>query len=302
MQELSESGAVNRFDTTLAHLNNPLVRALAWSCFAPPLLNAITLNNGETVFCPELELTAQREQWLNNLDKNPEPLQDYLSQSQTSRRLGLQYEALWHFFLDNDPQTELLGHNIPVRDAQGRSLGEFDILYRDRISKDVFHLELAVKFFLELEQPLTTDPLSRWLGPNSADRLDRKLARLRDHQFPLAQTPEGRSALYQFGVSEVKPQLKMGGILFYRSDNKQKNSALHPQHLHGRWQHLKQFTENSERWALLQKPDWLSASELQRQALPTDIDQRVERRPTMLINPQGERIFVVANDWPESAL
>ena len=62
------------------------------------------------------ELDAQRRRWLVQLDEQPEPLLAHLA-ARRSRRLGLYFESLWHFFLQQDPATDLLATNLAVRTA-----------------------------------------------------------------------------------------------------------------------------------------------------------------------------------------
>lgn len=289
-----------KFSSLLATLHRAPVRALAWSCFAEPILSHSLGLDGDGLSPPALPLTAQRRQWLQALDADPKLLLDYLARHCPSRRLGLQYEALWHFFLLSDPQTRLIAHNIPVRDGNGRSLGEFDVLYQDLHSGDFIHLELAVKFFLELEAPLSTDPLSRWLGPNSADRLDRKLARLHSHQLPLAVSQQGKEVLANLGVDRFQQQLRLGGILFHSREhsNPAQDQQLNPYHQRADWIRLAEHTQELGDWRILAKPDWLSARYQDGQPLPENLETLVNKRPLMLIHADGNRRFLVGNHWP----
>ena len=274
---------------------SPYVRALAWSCFSAPLVNA-----GNH---PALTLTPTRAQWLLALDSNDQPLRNHLQQRCKSPRLGLVFESLWHFFLDQDSDTELLANNLPVRNARGRTLGEFDILYRDHAQQQTFHLELAVKFFLATRPG--DIPLSAWLGPNSADRLDRKLARLEQHQLSLSNTLEGIQTLSNIGIDSCQPQLRMAGILFYPQGNIATTAGLNKDHPTGAWLSCQQFLaryNEAERkqWRLLEKPNWLSADYTQTRTLDQAMLLAAER-PQMLINPTLERRFVVPECWPQAA-
>ncbi len=224
---------------------------------------------------------------------------------------------MWHFFIERDEETRLIAHNIAVRDDKGRSLGEFDVLYENRITGEIHHLELAVKFFLELPAPLTANPLSRWLGPNSADRLDLKLNRLLEHQLPLAHTPEGLNSLRVLGVQEFSSQLQVGGILFRGPNASIASTArasapvgippadtagirLSNDYLLGDWQSLDNMDKPDNEWRMLPKPDWLGAS--YDTATPVDeqmLKESVSRRPIMLINTQNQRRFIVPDGWPQ---
>ncbi len=263
-------------------------------------MTTLSFNDGQLLSPPALALNPERTRWLQQLDQDPTLLLDYLSAACPSRRLGLQYEAFWHFFLQQDPQTDLIAHNIPVRDSKGRSLGEFDVVYKDRLSGTFYHLELAVKFFLALDTPVNKHPLSLWLGPNSADRLDKKLLRLLNHQLPLAASPEGEQSLRTLGVTQTTPQLRIGGMLFHQpnTDISHSDPSLHARHLKGQWLHLEAFQNLHGEWRKLGKPDWLSADFSQGEPLDENLASEVKQRPLMLINAAGERIFLVSQDWP----
>jgi hypothetical protein len=284
----------------------------------------IKVSQGEGVQSLELDLTAERNQWLLELDQNPEPLLIHLSHLK-SRRLGIYFEALWHFFLMHDSQLELIAHNIPIRSDQ-RTLGELDILYRDKSSGVCTHLELAVKFYLNTQTVhLSTQP-SDFLGPNCKDRLDKKIARLVSHQSPLSGTPEGKQTLSALGVHAVQKKIVVKGWLFYYEPLLPSAENCHPlsgRHQKGRWNHLSAFRETAhrhERWVVLEKRNWLSpatmldADEHRPHNLLT-ADQLIpflgetfatDQRPLMVCPMtqtdstarEIERYFITPDNWP----
>lgn len=267
------------------------MRALAWSCFSTPLINA-----------PLLPLTPERQRWLNALDRDDRALREHLELHCKSPRLGLVFESLWHFFLSQDSETTLLSHNLPVRRTDGRTLGEFDILYRHHGLQKTIHLELAVKFFLATRPG--TLPLSGWLGPNSADRLDRKLARLHSHQLRLSATPEGQQRLADEGIGPCEARLHVAGMLFFPDGVPATSPELNPKHPRGLWLHRSEFLRRypsqaqREQWRLLEKPHWLSADYHGAKTLEQGLEL-AKSRPQMLINPQHQRCFIVPQSWPE---
>ena len=123
------------------------VRDLAWACFSPPLMLTAQLgiDSAGLVNC-HLGMTTERAAWLAELDRDPSALLGFLADN-TSGRLGIYFERLWQFFLQQDPQVELLAHNLPIHDS-GRTLGEFDCLYHCHQRQCDVHLELAVKYYL----------------------------------------------------------------------------------------------------------------------------------------------------------
>lgn len=198
-------------ENSLLVLNTPVVRDLAWSCFSAPLLLSSQLGSHSAVQNADFALTNERMAWLRSLDVDPQPLAAHLAKSST-RRLGLYFEQLWHFFLEQDPGVELLAHNLAVRDST-RTLGEFDCIYFCHHRQRSVHLELAVKFYLSAPGTSDSDQ-RRWLGPNSSDRLDLKLQRMLHHQICLANTPEGRIALQELGINDPLHEIEIKGRLF----------------------------------------------------------------------------------------
>ena len=123
-------------------LRTPTVRDLAWVILSPPLLaetqwpHRHPLSGSDWVQQPEA-----LEAFLKQLDQDGSALSDWLARSST-RRLGLYYERLWQFAIQQAPGVELLEANLPIQ-GEGRTLGELDLLLGDR--HGVHHVELAIK-------------------------------------------------------------------------------------------------------------------------------------------------------------
>ncbi|NWE73892.1 DUF1853 family protein, partial [Pseudomonas gingeri] len=160
-------------------------------------------------------------------------LQHWLALGAT-RRLGLYYERLWQFAVQQAPGIELIGANLPIR-REGHTLGELDMLLRDR--DGVHHLELAIKLYLGPQQGQGEDA-AHWLGPGCHDRLDRKLAHLSQHQLPISARPESREALAALGIQAFSAQLWLGGYLLYPwPGTSRAPRGPHPQQQQRRWLH-----------------------------------------------------------------
>ncbi|WP_158601568.1 DUF1853 family protein [Zhongshania marina] len=278
---------------------SPLIRALAWSCFSETLINEITTPTA-VIHKPHLPLTPKRLNWLTALDTNDAPLKTYLDTHCKSTRLGLVFESLWHFFLQEDPDTELIAHNIPVRDGK-RTLGEFDLIYYCRMSQRYIHLELAVKFFLGIPNKHTAPGLDQWYGPNRADRLDRKLARLTQHQLPLAHTDAGQAVIAQLGIDHLDQELQVNGILFHANTDNAPYPSLNSEHQRGDWLSLSAFqtAQEQESWRYIEKPSWLGAEYQTATPLENKHLQMAAHKPIMLINNKQQRRFLVADDWAD---
>lgn len=204
----------------LEQLAHPVVRDLAWAVFSEDLILAESIGSGQHTLerCGLSQLTPAREAWLLGLDRFPEALLERVRGGR-DQRLGLYFESLWHFFLHSDPDAELLAHNLPVREA-GRTVGEFDCLYRCRNSGQVVHLELAVKFYLYTgaDSGGTGDGRTDWLGPGRRDRLDRKLDHLATRQTRLADDRAARRLLEARGLMPGRREVAVKGRLFRRPD------------------------------------------------------------------------------------
>lgn len=283
-------------------LKHPRVRELAWICFSEPIIHdpgALACK----VTAADFELHEARREALLALDMSPQPLLNHLEENCRSRRLGLVFESYWHFFLQQDEETELIAHNLPVRDG-GRTLGEFDVLYFCHRRQQAIHLELALKYFMATPQPLQAgSPMSQWLGPNSRDRLDIKWQRMRDHQLALPATPAGRAALNELGISEIAQEVAVKGWLFYHPERPVEAAPINPAHCRGLWQTLGDFSEREQAsdWRYLAKPDWL-ADFSSATALEAKHWALAEQRPIMLINQAQERRMVAPDTWPENVL
>lgn len=279
------------------------VRDLAWAGFAPTLLTGEPWRGAEFVFGEYWQRT------LHALDRDPAPLLEFLGDT-VNGRLGIYYERLWHFLLENDPDTELLAHNLPVRDG-GRTVGEFDCLYWSREAETHVHLELAVKFYLGVpEQGL-------WLGPGAHDRLDIKLERLLDHQGRLSEHPAAAAPLAELGIARCETRIDIKGYLFSPMENMPMPAGFNEANPQQYWYSANDFKalpplpENWVSWQKIPRPRWLSrfhsdeGKSRSREELIDWLEDRMtgQGRPALLAacNEQGveiHRCFVTPNQWP----
>jgi len=268
-------------ENSFHNLHHTVVRDLAWCCFSAPMMSE--LPGIDTVIFPLQD--ADTWQWIYNLDQNPQRLIAHL-QTLKSSRLGIYYEALWHFYFTDHPHWELLGHNLQI-DRNGITLGAFDFLCRR--GDQYWHIETAVKFYLcNTGAPEQMYKWNCWVGPAGEDRLDLKLNHLRNHQLPLHQTPEGRAALSTLypQVSHWNTGLCLQGYLFapedsaspnaghenvhqqYAGQPERKNSPefSHPHHGRGHWLLVDNMLTRLEkpspnRWMFLDRARWLAPAQ-----------------------------------------
>lgn len=244
------------------------VRDLAWLLLSPSLLDARYFGPRAA---PVLVQPRQRQQalaWLARLDANPRALYAALD-ARPQSRLGLYAEQLLGFFLQHGPATRLIAANRPVR-VDGHTLGECDFLFEDDGAR-TWHWELTVKCYLDAGGP--PGSLARYVGPNLADRFDRKLTRLLTHQLALSQHPQIASLA---ASGHWQAAMVVRGWLFRRwapsgvgdSDNVSVNRAprgdaapvpIAPDHLRGWWTCAAQWPVfDAPAWTIVPRLRWMA--------------------------------------------
>jgi len=307
------------FNQRVHELQHQAVRDLAWCCFSVPMMQE--LPGSDAVILPLSN--DQLWQWLVALDQQPDALIAQIAKVK-STRLGIYYETLWRFYFSQQPEWELLQHNLQV-ERNGITLGAFDFLCRH--GSEYWHIETAVKFYL-----CNTDNLQdardwhHWVGPASHDRLDLKLAHLRHHQLPLHQTAEAKTQLQILypEATEWKTGLCLQGYLFSPASTIFSPDFSKENHGNGYWWHLQDFLqylqENTDlNWIILERQRWLSPAHSKDNSEPVggaDLMQRLRqqigemKRPLLLAALkkmdltdncwcEDWRGFVVPDNWPE---
>lgn len=165
--------------------NHLIVRQLAFVIASPNIIQAIppSFQSDTTIELHSTEFwNTQYEQYytrLTALDKNPKELIDFLAKLK-STRLGLRFEYLMWFWLQDSEyhDYEILGHSIQIIEAKN-TLGEIDFLVKNKVTYQIEHWEVALKYYLaESEKDLT-----QWYGLNRSDTLFRKLNHFFQKQF-----------------------------------------------------------------------------------------------------------------------
>lgn len=265
----------------LHQLKHQSLRDLAWCCLSAPMMQALPNTLNTQIFpLPQSAPTINSDalwRWLIALDNDPSELEAHLAQRK-STRLGIYYEALWHFYFSHHPDWQLLHYNLQI-DNQGSTLGSLDFLCHH--GDDYFHIETAVKFYLcNTDEPKQASEWNRWIGPGSNDRLDIKLAHLINHQLPMHQFAGTRQILQARypEVAQWQSALCLQGYLFspatispapFSQDSMHLNPAQsHSNHGRGYWWHSADFVSflhrpdsfepDDIRWIILERQRWLS--------------------------------------------
>lgn len=253
---------------------HPAVRDLVWLIASPPLITAEQANDAASYWpCADdyLALYTRHESWLRRLDAAPQPLDMALSQAR-DLRLGRYAEDLLHFWLsapDNE-EFEVVAEHVALRN-NGITLGELDFLVRERATGQLWHIELALKFYLGT---FINSAELAWFGPNRNDSLARKIAHLRDKQLPLLNSPAGLAWLAAQGWAredQPRPWAWLKGRLF------QPQTLVTDRH-QAQWFTVPEFQRYAENhpyhWYLLEKKHWLAphlSTPEQHQALKPEI-------------------------------
>ena len=224
------------------------------------------------------------------------------------QRLGHYVEKLWQFYLCHHSDLQILSHNQIVYDKK-RTVGEFDLLLLDHRDQQIWHLELAIKYYLGLEQAWgAPECWTHWLGPGCRDSLDHKWHKLRYQQLILSQRPESQALLtqlrQQYDLDDTIPLNSASltrGVLFYPLANNQNLSLPAPSqteaaHARGHWctvSHWLEHADNSSGWLILKKPHWLAlpyAPKWQdKRSMTSIIQQELTRGPVYIVEVSDKK-------------
>ncbi|WP_263141658.1 DUF1853 family protein [Pseudomonas sp. RIT-PI-AD] len=293
-------------------LRGATLRDLAWTLLSPPLLATPGAPQRHPLQASEWAARPSAlADWLLALQRDPAPLLAGLAEP-ANPRLGRYYERLWQFALGQAPGIELLANNLAIR-QDGRTLGELDLLLRD--AEGLHHLELAVKFYLGHRDASGT---TRWIGPSRHDRLDLKLAHLRERQLPLSAHPSTLALLAGRGLGAPEPGLWLGGYLFYPwREGCPPPPGAPSHHSRGRWLFRRDWRKLQAecpggRWQPVPRMAWLAPLRLEEP--PPTLDCESWRgalevpAPAILLArlepgaeggwEERERCFLVPDAWP----
>jgi len=220
--------------------HHPAVRDLAFALASPPLLShwPTEFSSHQVIDLPDYAFWQGLYQRylprLQALDLDPTPLEQLLA-ALPSSRLGIRFEALLSFWLKDDSgdwhDFQLLAQNIQLKDEK-RTIGEVDFIIQNKITGDIEHWELSLKFYLGegILRPY------EWRGLNDRDTFGRKIKHTLSKQFNVDQIH-----LPHLGKKVIDQRRAIfKGRLFYpdfvAEDLKESLTGwLHPDHLRGTW-------------------------------------------------------------------
>lgn len=247
----------------LHSLTHPMVRALGWILFGPPLLRSPNPSNLaiKNFFDLGLSTPEKAETRLLELNATPQALTKWLADKPT-RRVGHLFEHLVHYWLQFETDAEIIETQKQLFEGD-RTIGEIDFLLR--FENRIIHIETTIKFYLQ------TQPNSEWsnfVGPNTKDNLARKTLHLTQKQLPLGSHPQ---LLEQWNLdSPPESWAMMKGFLFYPADSSTPfptPDGIDPNHPKGIWTRSNDLPfhlhPRLQHWAILPKPHWIGPSQFQ---------------------------------------
>lgn len=262
-----------------------------------------------------LSVASVNELHRRNLLNANQLLENSVSESDSFRfesthRLGVYFEQLWHHLIRSNPSYELLRSNQQVI-IDKQTLGEFDSIIQCNKTKLNFHCELAVKFYLQIG---SGEKMADWVGPNLRDRFDRKFKRLLSHQLALSSKAEVKAWLEQQQLVIDQSALLTRGRLFYAIQNFLNQTFIHPEevvdnHLKGFWATHEEFNHYREQtnyeWYQLPRMYWLSELTISDYSQVKQLGELHQDQLATIVGMQnGKEVvrgFVVTDEWLERA-
>ncbi|NVK88551.1 MAG: DUF1853 family protein [Gammaproteobacteria bacterium] len=279
----------------LTESNAVILERLAWCVLAPTIPfdgpQFFSSDNEKRLFWREV-----RAQFVADESYSRAQLQHRIEQL-NSFRLGLLFEALYAFMFELHPDYTIVAQNQQLMD-NGQTVGELDLVLNHRINARHYHIELACKFYLEVQ---SIAGKSYWVGTNCRDRLDKKVAHLAQHQLQLSQ----RQPFLRSYDPPLESSALLRGCLFRPFDElwtEASGAAV--------WATstmIKRWPQYAQLSALpLQKYQWLGLCSEQRpeHSLAEQLDQ-LERPTVLVLEPSAGApnwVFWVPEHWPQTAV
>jgi hypothetical protein len=267
--------------------SNPIINDLQWALYSPNLPVPKTLENWVWAGPDQHPLSLAQQHTMTS---------QLLPERQL--RLGRYFEALCQSGLTLHPDWRLVLRSFPIRDAQ-RTLGELDLVLAHTQSQMLTHLELAIKFYIRIEQPHCGHS-HHWMGPSLVDSYEQKLSRLMTHQIPMGLHPLVTQTL---GAPVDEQAIMIKGRLFVSED---RFNAAWEARGYGLWITSDQLQKQWHRgdYLVIARPQWMTGP-AHRLWQPVRFWQP-RQHPCMIWlrggeTPQNTWAMVVPNDWESRA-
>ncbi len=164
-------------------------------------------------------------------------------------RLGSYFEQLFKHLIDPS-KVAIVTQNEQLI-SNGITRGELDFLLQDRKDFSVVHLEIAIKFYLDVN--------GRWIGPNRNDSLTKKYFHMVNTQLSLLDQVANQQWKKIRGISNHKHSGIIAGILFHKFPNLSPTPEFaNPYAPKGWWLTYDEAATLENRiWQRLEKHEWV---------------------------------------------
>ncbi|MFK7757312.1 MAG: DUF1853 family protein [Flavobacteriales bacterium] len=195
---------------------------------------------------------------LKKLDSDPIELQKFVD-SESRQLLGKRFELFIEYWLRHSGAYEVVLSNVQVK-KELRTIGELDYVLKHLESGEVWHFEVACKYYLGFKNSALW---TNWLGINAKDSLGDKMSKF-DRQLSIFQTPEGQQLLDRERLTLPKSFLLMKGFFFYEWTTLKKAKAPkqsnkgHNTGLFVKSSDIPAFFSADNSWVILNKQHWFS--------------------------------------------
>ena len=196
--------------------------------------------------------------------------------------LGKRMEHFFSYYIRNFTEEEVLAENQQII-QDNLTLGELDFLLKNKVSKEITHVELVYKFYL-YDPKSGESEVDRWIGPNRRDSLKKKLDRLERKQFPLLFNTASKPLLENLSISAEEAVQKVcfkANLFLPHSEENQVPNIINPAAVKGSYIQIENFTADNfgksfffsppkPQWPVSPEHNdtWYAYSEILKQILP----------------------------------
>ena len=182
-------------------------------------------------------------------------------------RLGHQMEHIFKQLIDHSSYYTIRIANLPLK-VRNRTIGEIDFILQNNSTKQLLHVELTYKFYVI--DPSITEPVHQLVGPNRRDMFFTKMEKIKQRQFPIIHSDQGKSALLQNGIAneDIEPQCCYKAQLFVPYFQPKVHIRPLNQHcIQGFWLKFEEFNTTEFRaftYYIPYKSEWVITPQLDR--------------------------------------
>jgi len=256
--------------------------------------------------------------FLLQLDANPQPLEEALAH-EGRELLGKRFEKFVEFWLRYSGRFEVLMSNVQLKQNK-RTIGEIDYLVKELDSGDIWHLEVACKYYLGYNN---SSLWTNWKGMNAVDTLEDKMTKFQK-QLAIFSTELGAEFLSDHRIVKPTSYLMLKGQFFYHWKNIRNakspkfSNVNHNTGLYLNESEINEFFTGFNYWKVLRKHSWFSPFSASSDAgliFEYDIEKTIKeliekyRSGVMLARlresngmfKEDLRVVVVGNSWPNKS-